>query len=151
SRASVVPVVLDSRFRGNDDSVVVFSRNRGRPERISAMTVEAHPVLHDIPIGIAAKGQRHEVDAMGGIDVPADRYWGAQTQRSLLYFAIGDDRMPRRLYHAYGYVKKAAALIHAAAGRLASWKAEAIARAADEAISGRLDEHFPLYVWQTGS
>jgi len=115
------------------------------------MTVKAHPVLRDIPIGIAAAGQRHEIDAMGGIDVPADRYWGAQTQRSLLYFAIGDDRMPSRLYHAYGYVKKAAALLHAASGRLAPWKAEAIVRAADEAIGGLLDDHFPLYVWQTGS
>jgi len=115
------------------------------------MTVEAPPVLLDIPIGIAAAGQRHESDALGGIDVPADRYWGAQTQRSLLYFAIGDDRMPNRLYHAYGYVKKAAALLHAASGRLAPWKAAAIVRAADEAIGGLLDGHFPLYVWQTGS
>ena len=62
--------------------------------------------------------QRHETDSMGGIDVPADRYWGAQTQRSLVHFAIGDDRMPKRVYHAYGYVKKAAALVNAAAGRL---------------------------------
>ena len=78
-------------------------------------------------------------------------YWGAQTQRSLVHFAIGDDRMPKRVYHAYGYVKKAAALVNAAAGRLAQWKADAIVRAADEAIAGKLDEHFPLYVWQTGS
>ncbi|HVH82024.1 MAG TPA: class II fumarate hydratase, partial [Stellaceae bacterium] len=79
------------------------------------------------------------------------RYWGAQTQRSLVHFSIGDDRMPKRLYHAYGYVKKAAALVNAAAGRLPRWKADAIARAADEAIAGKLDDHFPLYVWQTGS
>jgi fumarate hydratase, class II len=90
-------------------------------KRINAMTVEAHPVLHDIPIGIAAAGQRHESDAMGGIDVPADRYWGAQTQRSLVHFAIGEDRMPKRLYRAYGAVKKAAALISAASGRLQPW------------------------------
>src|SRR5258708_36808179 len=115
------------------------------------MSEEAYPVLHDIPIGIAATGQRHEVDAMGGIDVPADRYWGAQTQRSLMYFAIGEDRMPRRLYHAYGYVKKAAALIHAASGRLAPWKAEAIAPAADAAAGGPPGEHFPRYVWRTRS
>jgi fumarate hydratase class II len=88
---------------------------------------------------------------MGGIDVPADRYWGAQTQRSLVHFAIGDDRMPKQVYHAYGYVKKAAALVNAAAGRLPQWKAGAIVRAADEAIAGKLDEHFPLFVWQTGS
>jgi fumarate hydratase class II len=88
---------------------------------------------------------------MGEIEVPADRYWGAQTQRSLIHFSIGEDRMPKRVYHAYGYVKKAAALVNAAAGRLPQWKAEAIAHAADEAIRGDLDEHFPLYVWQTGS
>ena len=110
-----------------------------------------HPTLRDTPIGIDATGQRHETDSMGGIDVPADRYWGAQTQRSLVHFAIGDDRMPKRVYHAYGYVKKAAALVNAAAGRLAQWKADAIVRAANEAIAGELDDHFPLYVWQTGS
>src|SRR3977135_2331635 len=116
-----------------------------------AMKDQEHPVLHEIPIGIDTTGQRHETDSMGGIDVPADRYWGAQTQRSLVHFAIGDDRMPKRVYRAYGYVKKAAALVNAVAGRLAQWKADAIARAADEAIAGKLDEHFPLYVWQTGS
>jgi fumarate hydratase class II len=105
----------------------------------------------DLPIGITATGTRHETDSMGGIDVPADRYWGAQTQRSLVHFSIGNDRMPKRVYHAYGYVKKAAALVNAAAGRLPRWKEEAIVRAADEAISGKLDDHFPLYVWQTGS
>jgi fumarate hydratase class II len=116
-----------------------------------AMKDRQHPTLGDTPIGIDATGQRHETDSMGGIDVPADRYWGAQTQRSLVHFAIGDDRMPKRVYHAYGYVKKAAALINAAAGRLAQWKADAIVRAANEAIAGELDDHFPLYVWQTGS
>ena len=115
------------------------------------MNSQQHPILHDIPIGIDATGQRRETDSMGGIDVPADRYWGAQTQRSLVHFSIGDDRMPKRVYHAYGYVKKAAALVNEAAGRLPQWKADAIARAADEAIVGKLDEHFSLYVWQTGS
>src|SRR6476659_9863265 len=98
----------------------------------------------------AAQGRRMESDSMGQIEVPADRYWGAQTQRSLVHFSIGDDRMPKRVYHAYGYVKKAAGLVNAAAGRLPQWKADAIVRAADEAIAGKLDEHFPLYVWQTG-
>jgi fumarate hydratase class II len=115
------------------------------------MSDKTHPELRDIPIRIVATGPRHETDSMGGIDVPADRYWGAQTQRSLVHFSIGDDRMPKRVYHAYGYVKKAAALVNAAAGRLPQWKAEAIVRAADEAITGKLDDHFPLYVWQTGS
>src|ERR1700678_2106179 len=115
------------------------------------MNDQAQPVLRDVPIVINAAGQRHETDSMGGIEVPADRYWGAQTQRSLVHFAIGNDRMPKSVYHAYGYVKKAAALVNAGAGRLAQWKAEAITRAADEEIAGKLDEHFPLYVWQTGS
>jgi fumarate hydratase, class II len=110
-----------------------------------------HSELREIPIGIGATGMRHEADSMGEIEVPADRYWGAQTQRSLIHFSIGDDRMPKRVYHAYGYVKKAAALVNAAAGRLPQWKADAIVRAADEAIKGMLDDHFPLYVWQTGS
>src|SRR5271170_5251 len=83
--------------------------------------------------------------------MPASRYWGAQTQRSFVHLAIVDDRMQKTAYHAYGYVKKAAALVNAAAGRLAQWKADSIVRAADEAIAGKLDEHFPLYVWQTGS
>jgi fumarate hydratase, class II len=116
-----------------------------------AMNNAPHPVPRDVPIGIDAAGCRRETDSMGDIDVPADRYWGAQTQRSLVHFAIGDDRMPKRFYHAYGYVKKAAALVNAAAGRLSQRKADAIARAADEAIAGKLDDHFPLYVWQTGS
>src|SRR5690348_1173715 len=115
------------------------------------MTAQSHPELRDTSIGIPATGMRRETDSMGEIKVPADRYWGAQTQRSLVHFSIGDDRMPKRVYHAYGYVKKAAALVNAAAGRLPQWKAAAIVRAADEAISGKLDEHFPLYVWQTGS
>jgi fumarate hydratase class II len=130
--------------------------NRGAESALSiegdkAMTSVTHPTLHDTPIRIDAQGQRRESDSMGSIDVPADRYWGAQTQRSLVHFSIGDDRMPKRVYHAYGYVKKAAALVNAAAGRLPEWKAEAIVRAADEAIAGKLDDHFPLYVWQTGS
>ncbi len=115
------------------------------------MTDPAHPVLHDIAIGIDATGWRRETDAMGGIDVPADRYWGAQTQRSLVHFAIGEDRMPKRVYHAYGIIKKAAALVNAASGRLAQVKADAIVRAADETTRGMLDDQFPLYVWQTGS
>jgi len=115
------------------------------------MTERTHPTLREVPVGIDASGTRTETDSMGAIDVPADRYWGAQTQRSLAHFAIGDDRMPKRLYHAYGTVKKAAAAVNAEAGRLPQWKADAIGRAADEAIAGQLDDHFPLYVWQAGS
>src|SRR6202023_4227903 len=104
------------------------------------MNDQTHPKPHNIPIGIRATGTRFESDSMGTIEVPADHYWGAQTQRSLVHFSIGDDRMPKPVYHAYGYVKKAAALVNAAAGRLPQWKVEGIVRAADEAIAGKLDE-----------
>ena len=112
---------------------------------------EPAPAILDIPIGIAATGTRKETDSLGEVDVPADRYWGAQTQRSLIHFSIGDDRMPKAVYHAYGHVKKAAATVNGAAGRLPEWKANLIKRVADEVIAGSLDDHFPLYVWQTGS
>ncbi len=107
--------------------------------------------MQDVPIGLDAKGERREFDSMGDIGVPADRYWGAQTQRSLLHFSIGNDKMPKEVYHAYGTVKKACALVNATEGRLAQPKADAIVRAADETIAGELDDHYPLYVWQTGS
>jgi fumarate hydratase class II len=113
-------------------------------------TQEVHE-LKQIPIGIEATDQRKESDSMGEIEVPANHYWGAQTQRSLIHFAIGDDHMPKQLYHAYGYVKKAAALVNSAAGRLEPWSANAISYVADEIITGKLDSEFPLYVWQAGS
>jgi fumarate hydratase class II len=110
------------------------------------------PEVRDLPVGIGATGHRRENDSMGVIDVPADRYWGAQTQRSLLHFGdIGADPMPRDVYHAFGHVKKAAALANGKAGRLPDWMASLIARVADEVIAGELDGHFPLSVWQTGS
>ena len=68
---------------------------------------ETEPKVLDIPIGIEATGMRKETDSLGEIEVPADHYWGAQTQRSLIHFPIGNDRMPKEVYHAYGYVKKA--------------------------------------------
>jgi fumarate hydratase, class II len=107
--------------------------------------------LRTVPIGTGATGTRVETDSMGSIEVPAQHYWGAQTQRSLIHFSIGDDHMPKAVYHAYGHVKKAAALVNAAAGRLDSERANAIVAAADEVIAGKLDSEFPLYVWQTGS
>jgi fumarate hydratase class II len=110
-----------------------------------------HPTLRDVPIGLSAAGTRSEFDSMGKVNVAADKYWGAQTERSLHHFSIGRDRMPVEVYRAYGIVKKACALVNAEAGRLPRWKAEAIVRAADEAIEGKLDAHFPLFVWQTGS
>ena len=117
----------------------------------TALDANPTPTLKDLPIGVPAVGEREEFDSMGKVKVPADRYWGAQTQRSLQHFSIGDDRMPKAVYHAYGYVKKACALVNHEAGRLPEWKAAAIVRAADETISGKLDDNYPLYVWQTGS
>ena len=94
---------------------------------------------------------RTERDTMGSIEVAADRYWGAQTQRSLEHFEIGGDRFPRPVIRALGVLKKACALVNLELGLLPEDKARAIVTAADEVIDGRLDAHFPLSVWQTGS
>ena len=94
---------------------------------------------------------RTESDSMGKIEVPADRYWGAQTQRSLEHFSIGTDRMPLEIVRAFGVLKKAAALVNLSLRKLPQDKADLIVRAADEVIAGKLDDHFPLFVWQTGS
>jgi len=96
-------------------------------------------------------GIRIESDAMGTVEVPAEHYWGAQTQRSLIHFSIGSDKMPKEVYHAYGYVKKTAAIVNHAEGRLPAEIAEAIGRVTDEIIDKKLDAEFPLFVWQTGS
>ena len=111
----------------------------------------AAPKILDLPIGLKGSGQRKEFDSLGIVMVPANRYWGAQTQRSLLHFNIGHDRMPHEVYHAYGYVKKAAAIVNTKHGRLPQWKGRLIEKVCDDVISGALDENFPLYVWQTGS
>jgi len=97
------------------------------------------------------RGTRVESDSMGEIEVPADRYWGAQTERSLHHFSIGEDRMPGEVVRALGLLKKAAALVNAELGLLPKDRADLIARAADEVVEGTLDAHFPLFVWQTGS
>ena len=83
---------------------------------------------------------------MGAVEVPADRYWGAQTQRSLHHFNIGDDRMPRELIRALGILKKAATQVNADLGKLSPDKAKLIIQACDEVIEGKLDSHFPLRV-----
>jgi fumarate hydratase, class II len=106
-----------------------------RPYKIKRMTVS----------------HRTESDSMGSIDVPSDKYWGAQTQRSLHHFDIGEDRMPPELIRAFGILKKAAALVNQDLGKLPEDKARLIVQAADEVISGKLNDHFPLRIWQTGS
>ncbi|MCH9050692.1 MAG: class II fumarate hydratase [Proteobacteria bacterium] len=99
----------------------------------------------------AAKATRTETDSMGEIEVPSDRYWGAQTQRSLENFRIGSERMPAPMIRALGIQKKASALANVALGLLDGKLGDAIGGAADEIIAGELDDHFPLKIWQTGS
>src|SRR2546421_10489204 len=94
---------------------------------------------------------RTESDSMGKIDVPADRYYGAQTARSLIHFAIGKDVMPPELIRAFGILKKAAAFVNQDLGKLPAEKCTLITQAADEVTAGKLNDHFPLRVWQTGS
>src|SRR5712671_3588584 len=96
-------------------------------------------------------GNRIEKDSFGEIEVPADRLWGAQTERSRRFFRISSERMPLPVIHALALVKKAAARVNAELGLLEKDKAGAIQRAADEVLAGRHDEEFPLVVWQTGS
>jgi fumarate hydratase class II len=106
---------------------------------------------HAIDLTNAPADSRIESDSMGKIPVPNDRYYGAQTARSLIHFDIGEDRMPREVIHAFGILKKACALVNQDLGKLPADKAELIVRAADEVAEGKLDGHFPLRVWQTGS
>src|ERR1700738_2529838 len=105
---------------------------------------EAKPFLKSGPT-------RTESDSMGKIEVPLDRYYGAQTARSLIHFAIGRDTMPAELIRAFGVLKKAAALVNRDLGKLSEEKSNLITHAADDVVSGKLNDHFPLRVWQTGS
>src|SRR5687768_660919 len=98
-----------------------------------------------------AVNTRIETDSMGEIEVPTSAYWGAQTQRSLKHFDIGFDVMPREVIRALGVLKKAAAIVNNDLGKLDDEKLRLIVQAADEVIDGKLDDHFPLRVWQTGS
>ncbi|MGC1832483.1 MAG: class II fumarate hydratase [Candidatus Acidiferrales bacterium] len=106
----------------------------------------------DAKASVAPKaGMRVESDSMGKIEVPNDRYYGAQTARSLIHFDIGRETMPPELIRAFGILKKAAALVNQDLGKLSAEKTKLIVQAADEVIAGKLDKHFPLHVWQTGS
>jgi len=99
----------------------------------------------------SSASHRTESDTMGPIEVPSDRYWGAQTARSLIHFAIGNDTKPRELIKALGILKKSCALANRDLGKLSEEKCGLIGKAADEVIAGKLDDHFPLRIWQTGS
>src|SRR6516164_5990200 len=105
--------------------------------------------MPETTIDTASIVTRTESDSMGKIDVPANRYYGAQTARSLIHFAIGKDTMPAELIRAFGVLKKAAALVNRDLGKISEEKANLIVQAADEIISGQLHEHFPLRIWQT--
>src|SRR5262249_60895462 len=94
---------------------------------------------------------RTETDSMGPIEVPDEQSWGAQTQRSLHHFSIGDDRMPGAVIRGMAILKKAAALVNRDLDKLSDEEADLIVRAADEIVDGKHDDEFPLYVWQTGS
>src|SRR5437870_7191697 len=94
---------------------------------------------------------RVEHDSLGPVDVPSDKLWGAQTQRSLEHFSIGDDLIPRELIPAYAVIKKAAALVNGKAGRLAPDQTDLIVRVCDEILEGQHLDQFPLHVWMTGS
>ena len=100
---------------------------------------------------LTEKRTRTESDTMGKVEVPADKYWGAQTERSLEHFKIGGERFPRELIRALGILKKACAIVNRDRGAIDPKKVAAMIQAADEVIAGTLDEHFPLVVWQTGS
>src|SRR5262252_6045391 len=99
----------------------------------------------------SAGSVRHETDSMGEISVATDRYWGAQTERSLHHFNIGAEHFSRPMIRALGILKKAAALANGELGTLPPPLVDLIVRAADEVVTGALDDHFPLFVWQTGS
>src|SRR5215831_7446453 len=112
---------------------------------------ESEPRIQDLPIGTGDTGTRIENDSMGEIAVPADHYWGAQTERSLHHFNIGDDRMPVEIIRAFGILKKAAAQANQEMKQLDPKIADLIVKVSEEVLTGKWDQEFPLYVWQTGS
>jgi fumarate hydratase class II len=131
--------VLVDAFGSYADPVVGAALAQMRPHGLAASDARA------------VEGQRVERDSLGEVAVPADRHWGAQTQRALEHFAIGAQPMPRALIHALGLVKRAVAEVNRELGDLPPEVADAIAQAAQEVANGALDDHFPLGVWQTGS
>lgn len=115
------------------------------------MTATDHLPTHPLPTTQTMSDTRVEQDSLGSVAVPADRLWGAQTQRSLEHFSIGDDLIPREMIPAYALVKKACALVNHQDGRLAEQQSKLIVQVCDEILSGQHQEEFPLHVWMTGS
>ena len=130
------------------EQVTAFPPRRTAAERPDYLS---NYLLRDVPVGIAAAGMRREIHPPGSTSVRADRYWGASTQRSLNAGRAAAEHLPDRFHRCYGIMKKAAAAANGHAGRLPSWKVEAVRLAADDLIAGRLADHFPLAVWQSGS
>src|SRR5262249_34865966 len=120
-------------------------------------TTKANTIINSTHIrpvrakGSAMTATRVEQDSLGPVNVPADKLWGAQTQRSLEHFSIGDDLMPREMIPAYAIIKKAAALVNHNAGRLGDTQKDLIVRVCDEILEGQHLDQFPLHVWMTGS
>jgi fumarate hydratase class II len=154
---AIVDVMRSEGVSNPDDMSVVYAIEG--PDGLRGVLVDAFGAYSDPAIGAllagiprsAARPTRVERDSLGEIEVPADRYWGAQTQRALANFAIGSEPMPMALIRALGLGKRAAAEVNRELGDLPAELADAIARAAQEVASGDLDAHFPLRVWQTGS
>ena len=146
-------------FTSHKSRVTVFRAARPIPQYPVKVTPEAarredrvDAKASPAPAAPAAQTEtRTESDSMGKIEVPADRYYGAQTARSLIHFDIGTDTMPPELIRAFGILKRAAALVNQDLGKLSPEKAKLIVLAADEVIAGKLNGHFPLRIWQTGS
>src|SRR3984957_7488249 len=120
------------------------------PAKLRAASTTQEPRMSHVTV-VHSGPTRTESDSMGQIEVPTDRYYGAQTARSLIHFDIGKDTMPPELIRSFAILKKAAALVNQDLGKLSAEKAALITRAADEVISGKLHDHFPLRIYQTGS
>jgi fumarate hydratase class II len=127
------------------------ARYANRSTSFSRTPLIIAPMSHPSEPTVAPADHRLESDSMGKIPVPNDRYYGAQTARSLIHFDIGTDRIPLEVIHAFAVLKKACALVNQDLGKLKPELADLIVQAADEVCSGKLDDHFPLRVWQTGS
>jgi fumarate hydratase, class II len=136
------PTKTASKARGNSRRAAAKNARSAPAARMEARSESAPP---------PKPSTRVESDSMGKIEVPSDRYYGAQTARSLIHFDIGTDTMPPELIRAFGILKKAAALVNQDLGKLPPDKAHAIVQAADDVIAGKLNDHFPLRIWQTGS
>src|SRR5207249_2530447 len=156
SVASVLIPILSSDFRSKipTRSGLSTSPSARRPRVTPYLLVESElkpfkeSLMSEAAKTAASTPTRTESDSMGKIEVPADRYYGAQTARSLIHFAIGKDTMPPELIRAFGILKKAAALVNQDLGKLSHEKCSLIVRAADEVVAGKLNGHFPLRVWQ---